>query len=74
VDPRVGTSLVHPTRVLSLTLLMAAIPLQVPFVPQEKDTCGAAALAMVMRYWGADASHDAIADALVEGDLRGIRG
>jgi hypothetical protein len=60
--------------VLSLTLLMAAIPLQVPFVLQERDTCGAAALAMVMRYWGAEASHDAIADALVEGDLRGIRG
>jgi len=60
--------------VLSLALLVAAIQLQVPFVPQEKDTCGAAALAMVMRYWGAEASHDAIAEALVDRELRGIRG
>jgi tetratricopeptide (TPR) repeat protein len=46
----------------------------VPFVPQEKDTCGAAALTMVMRYWGAEASHEAIAGALVERELAGIRG
>jgi tetratricopeptide (TPR) repeat protein len=60
--------------VLSLALLATAVHLQVPFVPQEKDTCGAAALAMVMRYWGAPVSAEAIAAALVEPELRGIRG
>ena len=59
---------------LSLALLASAIQLQVPFVPQEKDTCGAAALAMVMRYWGVESSHDEIAQALVDRELRGIRG
>jgi ABC-type bacteriocin/lantibiotic exporter with double-glycine peptidase domain len=51
-----------------------AVPLDVPFVPQGKDTCGAAALAMVLRYWGQDASHDEIAGALLEPELRGIAG
>lgn len=69
-----GTPFVGPPSVLSLVLLATAIPLQVPFVPQEKDTCGAAALVMVMRYWGAEASHDPIAEALVDRELRGIRG
>ena len=41
-----------------MAVLAAAVTLPVPFVPQRKDTCGAAALAMVMRYWGADVSHD----------------
>ncbi|HXY38497.1 MAG TPA: papain-like cysteine protease family protein, partial [Vicinamibacteria bacterium] len=58
---------------LSLALLAAAA-LQVPFVPQQKDTCGAAALAMVLRYYGQPVSHDAIAAQLVEPELRGIRG
>ncbi len=58
----------------SALLLATAILLPVPFVPQEKDTCGAAALAMVMGYWGQDASHQAIASALVENELHGIRG
>ncbi len=57
-----------------MALLAAAVQLPVPFVPQEKDTCGAAALAMVMRYWGAPASHDAIAKALVHPEVRGIQG
>ena len=48
--------------------------LPVPFVPQEKDTCGAAALAMVMGYWGREVPHREIAGALVEEELRGIRG
>jgi tetratricopeptide (TPR) repeat protein len=52
----------------------SAAPLPVPFVPQQKDTCAAAALAMVMRYYGMEASSDAIAAALVEKELRGIRG
>ena len=59
---------------LSVALLAAAVQLSVPFVPQEKDTCGAAALAMVMRYWGVPVSHDAIAKALVHPEVRGIQG
>ena len=31
----------------------ADLQLQVPFVKQEKNGCGAAVLAMVMQYWGA---------------------
>jgi Papain-like cysteine protease AvrRpt2/Surface antigen variable number repeat len=60
--------------VLSALLLVAAIELPVPFVPQEKDTCGAAALAMVMGYWGQEVPHRQIAEALVEKELHGIRG
>jgi tetratricopeptide (TPR) repeat protein len=48
--------------------------LPVPFVPQQKDTCAAAALSMVLAYHGRDVPHDAIAAALVEKELRGIRG
>jgi ABC-type bacteriocin/lantibiotic exporter with double-glycine peptidase domain len=54
--------------------LALAAPLAVPFVPQGKDTCGAAALAMVLRYWGQEASHDEIAGALKQPELRGIAG
>jgi tetratricopeptide (TPR) repeat protein len=60
--------------VLSVLLLASAVQLAVPFVPQEKDTCGAAALAMVMGYWGREVPHGEIAGALVESELRGIRG
>ncbi len=59
---------------LSVLLLASAVQLPVPFVPQEKDTCGAAALAMVMSYWGREVKHREIAGALVESELRGIRG
>ena len=57
-------------------ILAAALAahLEVPFVPQQKDTCGAAALSMVLRYWGQDATHDAIAGELKEPELRGIAG
>ena len=40
-----------------LTALLFLIPgaatqwLDVPFVPQSRDGCGAAAIAMVMQYW-----------------------
>lgn len=57
---------------MTAALLLAV--LAVPFVPQSTDTCGAAALTMVLRYWGIAASHDAIAQALVEKELHGIRG
>ena len=59
---------------LLLALLLAASPLAVPFVPQQKDTCGAAALAMVLEYWGKPVSHDEVAGALLEPALHGIPG
>src|SRR5688572_20883747 len=55
-------------------LAAAAATLNVPFVPQEKDTCGAAALAMVLSYWGQPVPHDEIAAALLKKELRGIPG
>ncbi|HET7292054.1 MAG TPA: cysteine peptidase family C39 domain-containing protein [Vicinamibacteria bacterium] len=56
---------------LALTLL-AALP--VPYVPQPKDGCGAAALTMVLRYWEQPADVEEIARALVDPELHGIRG
>jgi tetratricopeptide (TPR) repeat protein len=53
---------------------VAATALNVPFIPQQKDTCGAAALAMVLAYWGEPVPHDEIAGALVNKELRGIPG
>jgi len=55
-------------------VLAAAQVLPVPFVPQKKDTCGAASLGMVLAYWDRAVPHDEIADALVEKDLHGIPG
>jgi ABC-type bacteriocin/lantibiotic exporter with double-glycine peptidase domain len=61
-------------------MLAAAIPfllaatLDVPYVPQQKDTCGAAALSMVLRYWGVAVSHDEVAGELLQPELRGIAG
>ena len=57
-----------------LPLVLAASSLRVPFVSQEKDTCGAAALTMVLRYWNEDVSHDDVARELVRPELRGIAG
>jgi ABC-type bacteriocin/lantibiotic exporter with double-glycine peptidase domain len=51
-----------------------AAPLDVPFVAQAKDTCGAAALAMVLAYWGTSVPHADIAAALLEPELHGILG
>lgn len=56
-----------------LPLLLAAT-LEVPYVPQQKDTCGAAALAMVLQYWGVPASHDEIKEELLQPELHGIAG
>jgi ABC-type bacteriocin/lantibiotic exporter with double-glycine peptidase domain len=50
-----------------LTALLLSSVLAVPFVPQAKDTCGAAALTMVLRYWGDDAGHDEIAAQAADG-------
>ncbi len=58
----------------ALLAAVLAAALDVPFIPQQKDTCGAAALAMVLRYWGHDVTHDAIAGELKEPELRGIAG
>jgi len=55
-----------------LALLAAA--LDVPFVPQQRDTCGPAALAMVLRFWGRSASHDELAAELGARELRGVAG
>jgi ABC-type bacteriocin/lantibiotic exporter with double-glycine peptidase domain len=57
-----------------LPLVLAASSLGVPFVSQHKDTCGAAALAMVMRYWNEDVSQEDVARALVRPELHGIAG
>src|SRR2546428_583613 len=60
--------------VLPLVAVLAASSLDVPFVAQRKDTCGAAALAMVLRYWGDDATHDDVARTLLTPELHGIAG
>ncbi len=51
-----------------------SMSLDVPFVAQARDTCGAAALAMVLRYWGSEVEHDALAAALLQKELHGIQG
>lgn len=53
--------------------VLAAV-LDVPFVPQVEDTCGPAALAMVLRFWGRDASHDDLAAELGARELKGVAG
>lgn len=57
-----------------LPILLLAATLDVPFVPQVEDTCGAAALAMVLRFWGHEASHDALAAELQARELKGVAG
>ncbi len=47
------------SKLLGLVFLVATVPaagnppMGVPFVPQEKNGCGAASVAMVMQYWNA---------------------
>jgi ABC-type bacteriocin/lantibiotic exporter with double-glycine peptidase domain len=53
---------------------LLAATLDVPYVPQQKDTCGAAALAMVLQYYGVAVSHDEVARELLQPELRGIAG
>ena len=57
----------------AIPFLLAAA-LDVPYVHQQKDTCGAAALAMVLQYWGVPASHDEVARELLDPELHGIAG
>lgn len=44
----------------------------VPFIPQEAFQCGPAALAMVLRYWGAAADPEEIGRALYLPSARGV--
>ena len=60
--------------ILPLVAVLAASSLDVPFVAQRRDTCGAASLAMVLRYWGDDVSHDDVARTLLAPELHGIAG
>ena len=60
--------------ILPLVAVLAASSLDVPFVAQRRDTCGAASLAMVLRYWGDDVSHDDVARMLLAPELHGIAG
>ena len=69
-----GTRLVPGSGVSILLSLLVALPLAVPFVPQEKDTCGAASLTMVLRFWGDDVSHDEVKAAIVEAGRPGTFG
>jgi ABC-type bacteriocin/lantibiotic exporter with double-glycine peptidase domain len=59
---------------LLLAAAVGATALSVPFVAQRKDTCGAAALTMVLRYWGRPVLHDQVAGELVEPELHGALG
>jgi ABC-type bacteriocin/lantibiotic exporter with double-glycine peptidase domain len=74
VSLAIGMGLETTRGVIALAGLLAAVQLSVPFVPQEKDTCGAASLAMVLRYWGLSVTHDEIAAAVLEPGRRGIAG
>jgi ABC-type bacteriocin/lantibiotic exporter with double-glycine peptidase domain len=61
---------------VGVSLLAASLVtlLPVPFVPQVRDTCGAAALTMVLRYWDAPVQHDDVAATLLDPELHGIPG
>lgn len=63
-----------PSMLVFAAAALALATLDVPFVAQEKDTCAAAALAMVLRYWHAPVSHGEIAAALVQPELHGAPG
>src|SRR5262245_35919710 len=53
-------------RIGAMLALALVAALSVPFVPQDKNTCAAASLSMVLRYWGHPASHGEIAAALTD--------
>ena len=48
--------------------------LDVPYVPQSEELCGGAAVAMVMRFWGATGIYAESFSSLVDKRARGIRG
>ena len=51
-----------------------AAPLDVPYVAQSEALCGGAAVAMVMRYWGATRIYAESFSSLVDRRAEGIRG
>jgi ABC-type bacteriocin/lantibiotic exporter with double-glycine peptidase domain len=55
-------------------LLSSTLELQVPFVAQRDDGCAAAALTMVLRYWGDPAPERELAAALPRRDEKGVAG
>ena len=55
-------------------LLAAPLLLEVPFVAQREDGCAAAALTMVLRYWGDPAPEGELAAALRRRDETGVAG
>lgn len=65
---------------LAWTVAESGVWLDVPFVKQQKDGCGAASIAMIMQYWSrqqrktpsADASAAAIQQALYNPQAHGI--
>jgi len=59
---------------LLMAWVLAGPSLDVPFVHQAENTCGAASLAMVLRYWKEDVTHEAIAARLLEPGQPGIPG
>jgi len=59
---------------VAATLLGGPAFLSVPYVPQRAEGCGAAALTMVLRYWGRPVLHDEVAAQLAEKELRGTSG
>jgi ABC-type bacteriocin/lantibiotic exporter with double-glycine peptidase domain len=59
---------------VSWRFLFVVLAWPVPFVPQQKNTCAAASLAMVMRYWGQTVSSDEIAADRIDDRREGIRG
>jgi hypothetical protein len=53
---------------------LPGLVLDVPYVPQSEELCGGAAVAMVMRYWGATGIHAESFSPLVDRGQKGIRG
>jgi ABC-type bacteriocin/lantibiotic exporter with double-glycine peptidase domain len=60
--------------IVAALVLLATPALDVPYVPQEKDTCGPASLAMVLAFWGRPGLHDELAAELKAAELRGVAG
>jgi ABC-type bacteriocin/lantibiotic exporter with double-glycine peptidase domain len=50
------------------------VVLDVPFVQQEKNACGAAALAMVFKFWGKNISQYSVLKGTYNESRKGIRG
>jgi ABC-type bacteriocin/lantibiotic exporter with double-glycine peptidase domain len=59
---------------MAVALLASPLLLEVPFVAQREDGCAAAALTMVLRYWGDPAPEDELTAALPERDDTGVAG